>query len=454
VAVAAAGSVLAVGASNGVKGQLFNPDGSKNGSTFDISTDTGDLRPRVTVDDGGDFTVLCMDENAGDVVAKKFDSSGTEIGGEITLSTSAPTTGRPADIDAGGGRVMATWTRFSDEALVARVIDGNHTAEGSDPFVLENSFNTTAARVNLNASGEGAISYADNDNGPFFYQRVSASGAGSTTGGAISIGTAVNDLSAVEVFDDDSLAVTFENSNGVALSEFDSSDTETRSTTDLGPNSSSQTVFGRDDNGNFIVSFSDSSTGNVSIQAFGSLNDPPEVTTSSGAVDFVEDGGAITVDSGLTVSEPDDDSLTGASVSIQGGVFDSGDEVLSVTDDFGITSTYDGGSGVLTLSGTASAADYQSVLRTLQYQNNSQTPDTATRTLSITATDDQDETSTAATRDVTVEDTPADVDVTASTLHGDYWWSATYYVDEHVVYRIEEEGDPKDGRLLECREST
>jgi hypothetical protein len=50
-----------------------------------------------------------------------------------------------------------------------------------------------------------------------------------------------------------------------------------------------------------------------------------------------------------------------------------------------------------------------------------------------------------------VDGTPVEVEASASTLHGDYWWSATYYVDDHVVYRAEEDGDPKEGRLLECR---
>lgn len=51
-----------------------------------------------------------------------------------------------------------------------------------------------------------------------------------------------------------------------------------------------------------------------------------------------------------------------------------------------------------------------------------------------------------------VDGTNVELEVTASTLHGDYWWSATYYVDEHVVYRSgEEEVSPKDGKLLECR---
>lgn len=54
----------------------------------------------------------------------------------------------------------------------------------------------------------------------------------------------------------------------------------------------------------------------------------------------------------------------------------------------------------------------------------------------------------------TVDDTPVEVEARATTLHGDYWWEATYYVDEHVVYRSEEGRQPKDGELLECRTST
>jgi hypothetical protein len=50
-----------------------------------------------------------------------------------------------------------------------------------------------------------------------------------------------------------------------------------------------------------------------------------------------------------------------------------------------------------------------------------------------------------------VDGTPVELEVQADRLHGDYWWSATYYVDEHVVYRAEEDGSPKDGKLLECR---
>ena len=45
--------------------------------------------------------------------------------------------------------------------------------------------------------------------------------------------------------------------------------------------------------------------------------------------------------------------------------------------------------------------------------------------------------------------------VQADSFHGDYWWEARYYVDEHVVRRVDDaEGDPREnGDLLECREA-
>ncbi len=55
---------------------------------------------------------------------------------------------------------------------------------------------------------------------------------------------------------------------------------------------------------------------------------------------------------------------------------------------------------------------------------------------------------------VDVEGTVVEVEATVTSFHGDYWWQAWYYVDDHVVRRTDdEETDPRDGQLLECRES-
>ena len=69
------------------------------------------------------------------------------------------------------------------------------------------------------------------------------------------------------------------------------------------------------------------------------------------------------VDSNLTVSSGSD--LNGATVYIEDG-FSSGD-TLSFTDKLGITGSYNATSGVLTLSGTTNAANYQEALRTVEF---------------------------------------------------------------------------------------
>jgi len=55
-----------------------------------------------------------------------------------------------------------------------------------------------------------------------------------------------------------------------------------------------------------------------------------------------------------------------------------------------------------------------------------------------------------------VDGTTVELTLQAGNLHGDYWWSARYYVDEHVVRRVDEaDGEPREaGALLECREET
>ncbi|UIO99243.1 hypothetical protein Hbl1158_11975 [Halobaculum sp. CBA1158] len=53
---------------------------------------------------------------------------------------------------------------------------------------------------------------------------------------------------------------------------------------------------------------------------------------------------------------------------------------------------------------------------------------------------------------VDVDGTTVELTAQASSLHGDYWWEARYYVTDRVVRRTDDdETDPRDGTLLECR---
>ncbi|HEX8084277.1 MAG TPA: tandem-95 repeat protein [Solirubrobacteraceae bacterium] len=144
---------------------------------------------------------------------------------------------------------------------------------------------------------------------------------------------------------------------------------------------------------------SNAATKNLAITA---VNDGPTIITSGGNASFVEDAGAVAVDNALTVADPDSANISGATVSISGN-FDSSEDQLVFVDTASITGVYNSGTGVLTLSGTDTVANYQAALRSVQYDNtDASSPGTATRTVSFQVTDTGSAASNVASRGVTV----------------------------------------------------
>lgn len=105
-------------------------------------------------------------------------------------------------------------------------------------------------------------------------------------------------------------------------------------------------------------------------------------------VTFTEEAGSINLlDIPATVSDIDSANLSEISVQID-NIQDAGEEVLSVdTGDTGLNANYDPATGILTISGNATVADYQDVLNTLQYNNTADEPNPLARTVSVVATD-------------------------------------------------------------------
>ena len=97
--------------------------------------------------------------------------------------------------------------------------------------------------------------------------------------------------------------------------------------------------------------------------------------TLTSATGTYQTGVATSIDSGLTVSSSV--NITGGTVNING--FVSGD-VLSCTNSAGLSWGYNSDSGVLTLSGTASASVYQTALRSITFNT---TSTSGTRTIEI-----------------------------------------------------------------------
>ncbi|HEY4098055.1 MAG TPA: Ig-like domain-containing protein, partial [Baekduia sp.] len=166
------------------------------------------------------------------------------------------------------------------------------------------------------------------------------------------------------------------------------------------PSATARTIAIRADDGEAAHDLSDPATRPLDVVA---INDAPVLsTTSTGDVAYTEDGTPAIVDPAIAIADPDSAQLAGATVSIDSG-FEAGDR-LDFTDQGAIHGNYDTVSGVLTLSGAASLADYRDALRSVAYRTASDQPGPATRHVSFVV-DDGGATgnlSNALTRDVTV----------------------------------------------------
>ncbi|MBF0179963.1 MAG: hypothetical protein HQM03_08065, partial [Magnetococcales bacterium] len=139
------------------------------------------------------------------------------------------------------------------------------------------------------------------------------------------------------------------------------------------------------------------------------VNDAPGVITSNTPLLVVEGDPATPVDPELSLSDVDDDNIAGASIQITGRYLAS-EDVLSFTDQGGITGSWNAATGTLTLTGTASKATYEAALRSVNYTNtNNAAPMAGARTITFSVTDSNSNgqgtgaLTTTATRDVVVK---------------------------------------------------
>jgi Bacterial Ig domain len=132
-----------------------------------------------------------------------------------------------------------------------------------------------------------------------------------------------------------------------------------------------------------------SATGTVNIVVTPGNDAAAVVTTSGGSLStYVENGSAVVVDSGLEVEDRDSTTLEGATVAIADG-FRAGDKLVFANQP-GIAGTYDSGTGVLTLTGTAPVSDYEAALRSVEYESTSEDPLDHDRVVEFTAEDGDD----------------------------------------------------------------
>lgn len=163
---------------------------------------------------------------------------------------------------------------------------------------------------------------------------------------------------------------------------------------------------------------SSATTKTVSISA---VNDTPIVTATGGTTAFTEGNNVtstpVVIDGGVSVSDLDNSTFASGTVSITSG-FQSGQDVVAFTNDGStmgnISGSYNSGTGVLTLTSagaTATVGQWQAALHAVTYTNSSESPNTATRTISFVVNDGATN-SSASTQNVSVtsvDDSPTNI---------------------------------------------
>ena len=117
----------------------------------------------------------------------------------------------------------------------------------------------------------------------------------------------------------------------------------------------------------------------IIFHAIACVPGPPDLDVS-GSYEYC--GSPVLLASGLTITDPANQTIRSAFVQIGTG-FTPGQDVLSCTNAYGITSSYNATYGVLYLSGQATTSQYQSVLRSILYSNSSGSPVTGNRQIII-----------------------------------------------------------------------
>src|SRR5262249_24433898 len=134
--------------------------------------------------------------------------------------------------------------------------------------------------------------------------------------------------------------------------------------------SENPTDFGSDNSRTLSFSINDglltSAPQTATVSVVG-VNDPPTATVAATA-SFTEKAGAKTLSSAAVVSDPDSLTFANATVKITAGTFaGDGDVLAATTSGTSITASYNSTTETLTLSGSDTLAHYQSVLRSVTF---------------------------------------------------------------------------------------
>ena len=406
--IVVAGTRVTAGGSSDFALVRYNNDGSLD-TSFDtdgiLVTDMGgnDVARSVTIDADGKIVVAGYRYTGSqyDIAVARYNSNGT-------LDSSFD----------GDGKVTTSWGNNEFAYSVAIQDDGKIVVAGTRAYYSGGtSYNFALVRYNSNGSldtsfdGDGILvtdvlpggidvarsvaiqadgkivvaGYAGNDLALVRYNTngtldTSFSGDGKLiadiSGGedkAYSVAIQSDGKIVVAGYAGDDLALARYNTNGSLDTTFDG---DGILVTDLGGTDVANCVAIQSD-GRIVVAGTDS-------------NDFAVVRYDASRLAYTEGDGAQVIDNALTVSDADSETMASATIKITGN-YQSGEDILGIEDGYvlpaSVTAVWDAATGTLTLTGSASLAEYTAILKHVTYTNSSDDPNTAVRTVTWTVND-------------------------------------------------------------------
>ncbi|MEH2045881.1 beta strand repeat-containing protein [Nostoc sp.] len=451
------------GSGFGIYAQRYNSSGVAIGGEFQVNTSTNNdqVNPTIAMDATGNFVISWQSsgqDGSGDgIYAQCYNNTGVAQGGEFQVNTYTdsfqynPTVAMDAD-----GDFVISWTSFnqdgSDNGIYARRYNRAGQAQGGEFQVnSDTDYDQTNSTVAIDADGDFVISwqsynYIDGYGFEIYAQRYNSLGV--AQGSNFKVNTnkdndQVNPTVAIDA--DGDFVISWQsygqdrsskeiyaqryNSAGVAIgSEF-----QVNTNTDYDQVNPTVAI---DTDGNFVISWQsysqDGFANGIYAQRYNNnIGVPPTITSGSASALGYTENATTAIDSAITVSDTDSTNLVSATISITSG-FVSGQDTLNFTNQNGITGSYNSSTGVLTLIGSATIADYQTALRSITYTNSSDNPTTTPRTASFLVNDGTAD-STPTTRDINitaVNDAPV---ATATNSAIAYTENATTAIDSAII---------------------
>ena len=416
-----------VGGDPGVRAQRFDAAGVAQGGQIQVNTNTTNdqLYAGVAMDVNGNFVItwssINQDTSGYGIFAQRFDSTGAYVGGEFQVNTTFANDQIYSQVamDADGDFVIVWESEGQDgsgRGIYGQRYSSAGVAQGTEFLVnTTTAGNQTRASVSMNASGDFGVTWTSADSsGTGIYAR-----AFNSAGVPIWAETRINTTTAGNQ-DYSSLTVSSNGEAIVAWSSFGQDDAAS-----WGVYAQKFTAFATPEDGEFRVNATttgDQRYASVTLNDAGNAvfawsgNGPgdgdgvfmqqylfsykPVVTATGSALAYTENGGTLAVDGGLLVTDSDSPQLQSATVTISAN-YVNGQDVLAFTNQNGITGSWNAGTGMLTLTGTSSVANYQTALRSITYTNSSDNPSISARTVSFVVNDGVSN-SVAGTRNINI----------------------------------------------------